>query len=80
MTWEQIASLLINFGSIVVFIPIAVWMLFWLLRKRDNLLGLNFKEDIYDRIKTEPIALSIWLAAWLYAVSNIIAALLGKWA
>ena len=54
----------------------AVYCLFVALRIRDLRLKINFKNDVWPTLITNPIAVAIWLAAWVIAGGMVIAAAL----
>ena len=58
--------------AILILIPIAVGMLFFVLRQRDKLLGIDFKNGVFPKIATDPLALSIFCSAWVLSVGHII--------
>ena len=64
--------------AVLVLIPIAVGMLFWLLRQKDKLLGIDFKDAEYPKIARNPMALSIYFAAWVLSVGHIINGIVGR--
>ena len=74
----MVSSFVYGIGATVVLIIVGIVIAFWMLRYRDNLLGINFKKDLLDILKSNPIALSIWLAAWVVGVFMLAAAGAGR--
>ena len=69
MTEQSIVGLLVTFaygmGAALVLLVVGIVAVFWMLRYRDNILDIDFKNQILDILKGNPVALSIWLAAWV---------------
>ena len=61
----MIQTFFYGLAAAVILLAVGIVAVFWMLRYRDNLLGIDFKDDILDILKKNPVALSIWLAAWV---------------
>ena len=61
----------------LIYLIVAVATVFLALRIRDKLTGVNFREDILSKIKQNPIALSIFYAAWVLGVCHLAGRMLG---
>lgn len=61
----------------LIYLIVAVATVFFALRIRDKLTGVSFREDILSEIKQNPIALSIFYAAWVLGVCHLAGRMLG---
>ena len=74
----MIESFLYGMLAIFVLLPLAVFTFRWMLEQMDRWIGVNFKDEIYPRLASDPKALSIYLAARLIAVAVIVSAIAGR--
>ena len=61
----------------LIYLLIAVATVFGLLRVLDIINGGRFKTDVYPIIKSDPIALALYRAAWVLGVCVLASGMLG---
>lgn len=59
----------------IFYLIIAVVTVFWVLRLRDNIIGVGF-DEIWKELKDLNIAVALWLSAWVLGICYLAAALL----
>jgi len=74
----MIESFIYGMVAIFVLIPLAYWMLQFLLRRFDEKIGVDFKNEVSKKLTGSPIASSIYFGCRILAMAIIISAIVGR--
>ena len=73
-----IESFIYGMAAILVLVPAAYWMLQWALRRFDEKIGVNFKNEVSPKITGSAIACSIYFGCRILGLAIIISAIVSR--
>ena len=74
----MILSFVYGMLAILLLIPVAIFTMNWMLRQLDDLIGVNFKNEISPRLAKSSLASSIYFGARFIGCAIVIAAIVGR--